>query len=406
MNILTVLKVAYRALARNKMRSLLTMLGIIIGVAAVITMVSIGQGAQYTIEQQIAALGTNMLIITPGAQTSGGISMGAGTSTRLTEEDARAIRDQVPLALYVAPQCRAFGQIVFQNLNWNTGVIGSTPEFFQIREWDVESGSYFTDTDVRSGAKVCLLGHTVATNLFGENGDPIGKTIRIRNQPFRVLGVLQAKGQNAAGQDQDDIVIAPSTTVMHRLQRQPYIQQILVSAQSESLLPQTQEQIRGVLRDIHRLIAGQEDDFTIRNQTDIAQTATQTSQILTILLAAIASVSLVVGGIGIMNIMLVSVTERTREIGIRMSIGARSRDILTQFLVESVVLSLLGGILGIIIGIISSNLISVFAEWPTFVSLGSIIIACGFSLSIGVFFGFYPARKASTLNPIDALRYE
>ncbi len=406
MIMLTILRVAYRALSRNKLRSLLTMLGIIIGVAAVITMVSIGQGAQYNIEQQIASLGTNLLVITPGAQSAGGISFGAGTSTRLTEDDAKAIREQVFTASYVAPVCRAFGQVIYQNLNWYTTIFGSAPEFFIIRDWSVESGAYFTDADVRAGAKVCVVGQTVSTNLFGEDGDPIGKLIRVRNEPFRIVGVLSRKGQNAAGQDQDDIIIAPLTTVMRRLQRQPFISQILVSAETDKVVQKTLTDIRATLRDVHHLFFTQDDDFTIKTQDDIAQTATQTSQVLTILLAAIASVSLVVGGIGIMNIMLVSVTERTREIGIRMSIGARGTDILLQFLIEAVVLSLLGGGIGIVIGVISSDLISTFAEWPTFVSVGSIFLAFGFSLCVGVFFGFYPARKASTLNPIDALRYE
>ncbi|MCX7983915.1 MAG: ABC transporter permease [Bacteroidetes bacterium] len=396
---------AFRALQRNKMRSFLTMLGIIIGVAAVIMMLAIGEGAQYSVKQQIASLGTNVLIIFPGSQQQGSIRFGAGTVTTLTEDDAFAIKSECSAVAYVSPGTRAGGQVVAGNLNWSTGIEGCSAEYLNIRQWPIEYGEFFTDADVKGAAKVCVLGKTVASNLFPD-ASPVGQTIRIRNVPFKVLGVLSAKGQNAMGQDQDDIILAPYTTVLRRLSRFPYLRYITVSAISPEAIPLAQQQITELLRQRHKIQPYEQDDFTIRNQADIAEAATATTQILTILLASIASVSLLVGGIGIMNIMLVSVTERTREIGIRMSIGARSRDILTQFLIEALVLSLIGGILGILFGIIGSTLVSHFAQWPTFITAFSILLSFSFSIAVGVFFGFYPARKAALLNPIEALRYE
>jgi len=405
MKTLNILLSAFRALHRNKMRSFLTMLGIIIGVAAVIIMLAIGQGAQYSVEQQISALGTNVLIVFPGSQQTGGLRMGAGTVTTLTEEDAQAIQKECPAVALVSPGTRAGGQVIAGNMNWATGVEGTGPDYLEIRKWSVEYGEFYTDSDVKAASKVCILGKTVADNLFPDSS-PIGQNIRIRNVPFKVVGVLAKKGQNAMGQDQDDVILAPYTTVKRRLTWYPYLRQILVSATSPSNIAAAQSQITDLLRMRHKVAPYEADDFTIRNQADLATAATATTQILTILLASIASVSLLVGGIGIMNIMLVSVTERTREIGIRMSVGARGRDILTQFLIEALVLSLLGGIVGIIFGVTGSTAISSFAKWPTIITAFSIILSFGFSIVIGIFFGFYPARKAALLNPIDALRYE
>jgi putative ABC transport system permease protein len=325
--------------------------------------------------------------------------------TTLTEEDAQAMQRDCPAVAFVSPGTRAMNQVIAGNLNWATVIDGEGAEYLEIRTWTVQYGDFFTDQDVKSAAKVCVLGKTVADNLFPD-GDPVGQTVRIRNVPVRVLGVLSKKGQNAMGQDQDDIIIAPYTTVLRRLSRFPFLRQIVVSATSPAAIDPAQKQITDLLRMRHKISAYDPDDFTLRNQTDIAQAATATTQILTILLASIASVSLLVGGIGIMNIMLVSVTERTREIGIRMSVGARGRDILTQFLIEALVLSLLGGIVGMLLGIIGSSVISSMAKWPTIVTPFSIVLSFGFSIVVGIFFGFYPARKAALLNPIDALRYE
>ncbi|MCX6122264.1 MAG: ABC transporter permease [Ignavibacteriales bacterium] len=405
MKILNILHSAFRALQRNKMRSFLTMLGIIIGVGAVIAMLAIGQGAEYSVKEQIAALGTNVLMVYPGAQQQAGVRTAAGSATTLTEDDALAIGRECPAVQYISPGAGAGGQVIAGNLNWSTGIQGVGSDYLEIRQWPVEYGEFFTDQDVKAAAKVCILGRTVADNLFPESS-PVDQTVRIRSVPFKVVGVLTKKGQNAMGQDQDDVILAPYTTVIRRLSHWPNLRFILVSATSLKDISVAQTQISDLLRMRHKIQPYDPDDFTIRNQTDLAATATATTDILTILLASIASVSLLVGGIGIMNIMLVSVTERTREIGIRMSIGARSRDILTQFLIEALVLSLLGGIVGIILGVAGSSIISSIAKWPTIVTAFSIILSFGFSIAIGIFFGFYPARKAAMLNPIDALRYE
>jgi putative ABC transport system permease protein len=405
MKILNIVLSAFRALRRNKMRSFLTMLGIIIGVAAVIAMLAIGQGAEFSVEQQITALGTNVLIVLPGSQQTSGLRMGAGTMTNLSEDDALAIQRECPAVGLLSPGTRAGGQIIAGNMNWATGIEGTGPDYLEIRKWGIEYGEFYTDQDVKGAAKVCVLGRTVADNLFPESS-PVGQNVRIRNVPFKVIGVLTKKGQNAMGQDQDDVILAPYTTVTRRLTWYPYLRQILVSATSPSNIPVAQRQITELLRMRHKIAPYDPDDFTIRNQADLATAATATTEILTILLASIASVSLLVGGIGIMNIMLVSVTERTREIGIRMSVGARGRDILTQFLIEALVLSLLGGITGILLGVGGSSAISTFAKWPTIITFFSILLSFGFSIAIGIFFGFYPARKAALLNPIDALRYE
>ncbi len=405
MNNLNIFITAVRALRRNKMRSFLTMLGIIIGVGAVIAMLAIGQGAEYSVKEQISSLGTNVLIVLPGSQVQGGLRAGAGTMTTLTEDDAQAIQKECPAVAYLSPGARSGGQIIAGNLNWATSIEGTGPEYFEIRKWSVDYGETYTEQDVKAASKVCLLGRTVADNLFPESS-PVGQTVRIRNVPFKVMGVLAKKGQNAMGQDQDDIVLAPYTTVIRRLSHHTDLRQILVSATSQATIATAQSQISGLLRMRHRIASSEPDDFTIRNQADLAATATATTGILTILLASIASVSLLVGGIGIMNIMLVSVTERTREIGIRMSVGARGWDILTQFLLEALVLSLLGGIAGIACGVLGSFAISSLARWPTIITAFSIVLSFGFSIAIGLFFGFYPAKKAALLNPIDALRYE
>ncbi len=407
MRFFEILRISFDALIRNKMRSFLTMLGIIIGVGAVIAMIAIGQGAQSSMEAQISSLGTNVLLIFPGTMSRGGAMSGAGTSTTLTEDDGQAIREQCPAVKYISPLLRTGGQVVFGNLNWATSVQGGTEDFFSIRDYRVDQGDYFTNADVRGATKVAMLGRTVVQQLF-QDEDPVGQTIRIRNIPFKVVGTLMPKGQNMMGQDQDDIILVPYTTIQKRLMGEKNVRTwgYIASAASKTQITEAQQQITDLLRTRHKLGMNDDNDFTIRSQTEIAEASSAQSKIMTVLLASIASVSLLVGGIGIMNIMLVSVTERTREIGIRMSIGAKRRDILSQFLIESIVLSLAGGIIGVIIGVTGSRLISQLAGWPTFVSVTSILLAVFFSMAVGVFFGFYPARKASRLNPIEALRYE
>ena len=400
-----ILKVAYKALGRNKMRSSLTMLGIIIGVAAVIAMLGIGEGAKKMVNSQIASLGDNLLNIFPGSFMSGGMRAGAGTRTSLTEEDAKAIKEKCPAVLRISPVVRTGAQVVAGNLNWGTSIEGYSTDFPLIRSWPLASGTFFTEQDVKGATKVCILGKTVVDNLFpGE--DPVGEIIRIKKLPFRVIGVLSPKGQNPFGRDQDDMIVVPYTTAQKKIAGITYINSIIASAVDRTRIDLATKQVTDLLRQRHRILPGQDDDFTVRSQLDIATAAGSTSKIMTILLAAIASISLIVGGIGIMNIMLVSVTERTREIGIRMAVGARGKDILTQFLIESIVLSLIGGIVGIILGVLSSKLISAVLHWPIFISVLAIALSFFFSGFVGVFFGFYPARKASNLDPIEALRYE
>jgi len=400
-----ILRIAFDALIRNKMRSLLTMLGIIIGVGAVIAMVAIGQGAQATVEAQISSLGTNVLMVFSSSSRSGGVSGGAGTGTGITEEDGAAIKAQCPSVAFISPMLGTGGQVINGNLNWNTRIYGGGPDYFAIRDWQLDQGDFFGDQDVRAATKVCMLGQTVVQQLF-QNENPVGQSIRIRNIPFRIVGTLQPKGQNMMGQDQDDQVIVPYTTLQKRLLGHTRSWGYLVSARSKDDIAPAIQQVSDLLRVRHKLSPMDEDDFTIRSQTEIAEAQNQTSATMTTLLASIAAVSLVVGGIGIMNIMLVSVTERTREIGIRMSIGARRMDILAQFLLEAIVMSLLGGFLGIVLGVGGSKLITMLAQWPIFISTASIVLSVIFSMLVGVFFGYYPARKAASLNPIDALRYE
>jgi putative ABC transport system permease protein len=399
------MRIAVDSLMRHKTRALLTMLGIIIGVGAVIAMVAVGQGAQASVEAQIASLGSNVLILFPGSTSQGGVRSAAGSATTLTLDDIDAIRAQCPDVGAISPMTRTNRQVVVGNLNWNTSIQGGNTEYFGIRDWRILSGDTFTEQDVRGATKICVIGKTVADMLF-PNEDPIGQTMRIHNLPFKVVGVLAPKGQNAMGQDQDDIIIAPFPTVQRKVQGVEHVSTILMSAVSKERIAQAQQQVTELLRIRHRLNETEENDFTIRNQSDIAEAASSTSRVMTMLLGSIASVSLIVGGIGIMNIMLVSVTERTREIGIRMSIGARRSDILQQFLIEAVMLSVLGGIIGVVLGLGSSSVISNLAGWPVFVSPGSVSLAFVFSALVGVFFGFYPARKAASLSPIEALRYE
>ena len=405
MSFLDIFEISLISLSRNKMRSFLTMLGIIIGVGAVIAMMAVGNGAQQSIKDQIAALGTNVILIFPGSTNQQGVRTGFGSAVTLKEEDIEAIRTQCPAVALVTPSLRTGAQIVYQELNWRTSIMGVHPEYFTIRSWPISYGQYFTDADVRGATKVCVVGQTIVENLFKGN-DPVGQIIRIKKIPFKVVGVLESKGQSAQGSDQDDIIVAPSTTVQKKLMGTRYFGSVLASAQSENAMEQAQEQITAVLRVRHKLQPWEENDFTVRSQTEIANAAQSTSQALTVLLASIASISLIVGGIGIMNIMLVSVTERTKEIGLRMSVGATANNILYQFLIEAIVLSLAGGFIGVMIGVVSSNLISTFAGWTTLVSSDSIALSFFFAAAVGVFFGLYPARKAAQLNPIEALRYE
>ena len=401
----TLLKLAWASILKNKMRTLLTMLGIVIGVGAVIVMVAVGQGARSQIEASINGLGTNLIIVLPGSTQQGGVSTGAQTFNRLTVEDAEKLKREGTTFAAVSPLIMTRRVVITPNGNWRTTINGVSTDYFTIRDWQVTSGDIFTDGDVRAARKTALLGKTVADNLF--NGvDPTGSQIQIGSVPFTVGGVLAPKGQNAAGQDQDDVILVPYTTAQNRLSGWVRLSQILVSTLSPGDIPAAQEEITAIMREAHKLGGDNPDDFTVRNQSEIAAAATSTTSVMSGLLAAIASVSLLVGGIGIMNIMLVSVTERTREIGIRMAIGARGSDVLTQFLVESIVMSILGGVIGLLAGYGGAMLLGHLTGWSTVVPVTAVFIAVGFSAAVGVFFGYYPARKAAALNPIQALRYE
>ena len=395
-----------RALQRNKMRAGLTMLGVIIGVGSVVATFAIGQGAKAQVQEQIRSLGSNVIMVFSGSNQAGGVRGGTGTFQALTPDDAKAIVSECPSVKVASPTVRTAAQIVAADQNWNTGVQGGDENYLTVREWPIDSGRGFTTSDVRAAAKVCLLGTTTARQLFGD-ADPVGATIRIKKLPFQVIGVLASKGSTSWGQDQDDIVVAPLTTVQQKLLNSRLrINSILVSAQDESLVDQAIDEISALLRQRHRLGQSEPDDFMVRSQAEIADTAASTSQVMTLLLSSVALVSLLVGGIGIMNIMLVSVTERTREIGVRRALGARGNDILLQFLAESALVSLIGGAIGVGLGIGIAKIVSKVAMWPTLIGADSIAIAFGFSALVGLFFGYYPARIAARLDPIESLRYE
>jgi putative ABC transport system permease protein len=402
MRFINVIKVALRALRRSAMRSVLTALGIIIGVAAVIAMVSIGNGAKSQVEASIASLGQNIISVFPGSANTGGMRGGWGSASTLTVEDALAIATEISGVVAVSPEMRDRSQVLANGLNWNSQIAGEDISYLDIRLWPIAEGEMFSEADVRSATKVCVIGRTVANQLFPDS-DPIGQNLRIRNIPFKVVGVLATKGFNFFGQDQDDIVIIPYTSHLKRIARRPNLNSILIQAQSPEIMTRVQQDVTDLLQQRR---SGRDPDFTVRNQQEIAEAATATTKTMTVLLGAIAGVSLIVGGIGIMNIMLVSVTERTREIGIRLAVGAHGRDVLTQFLIEAIILSVMGGALGVLLGVGASQLVSKLNNWPVLVSTSAIFGAVAFSAAIGVFFGYYPARKAAQLDPIEALRYE
>ncbi|WP_440134582.1 ABC transporter permease [Chitinophaga sancti] len=406
MNVINLIRIAFKALLRNKLRAFLTMLGIIIGVAAVIAMVAIGQGSKESIQSQLSSMGSNMITILPSSNVTGGARLGGTSVNTLTIDDVKAIRKQAENVSAVSPAANSNGQAINGALNWPTTIYGVSPSYLDIRKWSLKDGIPFSDEDVRASAKVCLLGQTVVSNLFPNGDNPIGKIIRFNNIPFQVIGVLEAKGQSSFGQDQDDAIIAPYTTVQKRILASIYFRTIYASAVSESASDAATNEITSILRKQHRLRNADEDDFQVRTMAELISALSSTSNLLTILLTAIAGISLVIGGIGIMNIMYVSVTERTREIGLRMSIGARGIDILMQFLIEAIMISITGGIIGVILGISSAKLITMFLSWPTLVSESSIVLSFLVCAATGVFFGYYPAQKASRLDPIEALRYE
>lgn len=408
MDFLKLISLAWKALLRNKIRTFLTMLGIIIGVAAVITMVSIGEGSKQSIRSQLSSMGSNMITVRPFSNSTvgGGARLGSTGLQTLKTEDATSIQTQAVNITYVSPAVSTRGQAINASLNWPTSLQGVSPSFLDIRDWAVASGVSFTDADVTSSAKVCLIGQTVIKNIFTDGQSPIGSTIRFNKIPFKVIGVLEMKGENTFGQDQDDIILAPYTTVQKRIMAINYIQNIYASAVDENSSAAATAEVTTILRANHQLKAGEEDDFSVRTQAELISTMSSTSQLLTVLLTAIAAISLLVGGIGIMNIMYVSVTERTREIGLRMAIGARGIDILLQFLTEAILISVTGGLLGVVLGISAAKLVTLLLQWPTLVSQSSVFLSFAICSVTGVFFGFYPAQKASRLDPIDALRYE
>jgi putative ABC transport system permease protein len=400
--------IAVRALRVNKMRALLTMLGIIIGIAAVIAMVAIGSGASKMISDQIASIGSNLILVIPGSTTSGGLRSGFGGTPTLTYDDAKAIKAECPAVGDVAPTVRGTSQVVFGNQNWSTIIMGATPELLSVRDWPLVSGRNISQGDVDGATKNCLIGQTVAENLFG-SADPVGKIIRIKKIPFTVIGLLDRKGQSPQGQDQDDVIFVPLRTAQRKLFGSQFpntIGALMVQAKSADDLKKAEEEVTSLLDQRHRIGPSKERDFTVRNLSEILAVSEQSSKVMSLLLGAVASISLIVGGIGIMNIMLVSVTERTREIGIRMAIGAKQRDIMLQFLTEAVILTTSGGLIGMIVGVAGAMTVSKLMSWPTLISTQAIVIAFLFSAGVGIFFGFYPARKAAGLNPIDALRYE
>ncbi|MFT3747582.1 MAG: ABC transporter permease [Agriterribacter sp.] len=409
MNVFNLFRIAWKALVRNKLRAFLTMLGIIIGVASVITMVAIGEGSKQSIRDQLSGMGSNMINIRPSSNVTvgGGARLGASGLQTLKVEDVDAIKEKVNFITAVSPGLQASGQVINGALNWPTTIQGVSPDYLPvIREWKIKDGLNFTEEDVKTMAKVCVIGQTIVENVFASGQNPVGQTIRFGKIPLKVIGVLAEKGENTFGQDQDDIIIAPYTTVQKRILAVPFVQTIYASAVNEQSSDTATKEITAVLRKQHKLKASDEDDFSIRTQAELISTISSTSELLTVLLAAIAGISLVVGGIGIMNIMYVSVTERTKEIGLRMSIGARGIDILLQFLVEAILISITGGIIGVALGIGSAELVNVFMQWPILISESSIILSFMVCAVTGVFFGYYPAQKAARLDPIEALRYE
>jgi putative ABC transport system permease protein len=408
MKVFNLLRIAWKALLRNKLRAFLTMLGIIIGVASVITMVAIGEGSKASIRSQLSGMGSNMITIRPSSNQTvgGGARVGASGLQTLKVEDAEAMLAQAHFITAVSPAVTASGQVINGSLNWPTSMQGVSPEYLDIRDWKLKSGVAFTDNDVKTAAKVCLIGQTIVDNIFTSGEEPVGKVIRFNKIPFKVIGVLTLKGENTFGQDQDDIILAPYTTVQKRILAITFVQTLYASAVDENSSDTATKEISAILRKDHKLKPSDDDDFNVRTQAELISTLSSTSQLLTVLLAAIAGISLVVGGIGIMNIMYVSVTERTKEIGLRMAVGARGIDILLQFLVEAILISLTGGVIGVALGITSSSLVSYFLSWPTLVSEYSIVLSFMVCAVTGVFFGYYPARNASRLDPIEALRYE
>jgi putative ABC transport system permease protein len=407
MNTPIVIRIAMRALYRNKGRSLLTALGIIIGIAAVIAVVAVGQGASVSMREQINSMGNNLVMIFPGSSKAGGFHGGMGTQQTLTADDGEAILRECAYVTAVSPMVRSGVQVVYHENNWATSVQGVSAGFLTVRKWDIRDGEFFTEADVRTGARSCVLGVTVADRLFPD-GDAIGKTIRIRNMPFRVVGILTRKGSAAFGQDQDDTILAPWSTVRRVLQNSTFnnVNQLLVSLTSMESLDAAKKDITAILRQRHRLLGSADDDFTITDMTEVTQMITQVSRLMTVLLAVIASISLVVGGIGIMNIMLVAVSERTREIGLRMAVGARRKDILLQFLTEAAALSGAGGLIGIGVGIAAAHIVAKVNSWPVLISPAAVLLALGFSAAVGIFFGFYPAWRAARMDPIESLRHE
>ncbi len=410
MNFLAAVRSAFRALAANTLRSILTMLGIIIGVAAVITMIAVGRGATDRVQEQMKGLGSNIMLVMPGGVTQGGVRLGASTGQGLSEDDANAIARDVPEVQVAAPSMRTGAQVIAGNTNWSTSIMGSTNDYLEAREWPLQSGRAFEAAEIQGSAKVAMIGQTVATQLFGES-DPLDQVIRVKKVPVTIIGVLGKKGQNSLGQDQDDIVVVPISTYRNRIQggnagKLKRVGSISVKVKEGQSMKIAEENIKDLLRQRMKVQPGGDEPFTIRNLTEILQAQEESSKVMTLLLAAVAGISLVIGGIGIMNIMLVSVTERTREIGLRMAVGARGKDILTQFLIEAVTLSLIGGAIGVLIGAMATWAVGQFAGWQVSMTLASIFLATGFSAFVGIFFGFYPARKASKLLPIQALRYE
>jgi putative ABC transport system permease protein len=405
MKLMTLVKLALQAIRKNKMRATLTMLGIIIGVAAVIVMVAVGYGARSRIKEQINNLGTNMIVITPGASTQGGVSQGAQAFATLTIDDVTKVRAEAQYVTAISPVVVSRMQVVTPQGNWRTAINGVDTDYQTIRNWAAADGAFFGPDDVRSSRTVAVLGRTVAQRLFADN-EPVGQEVQIGNVPFTIVGVLAPKGQTASGTDSDDVILVPYTTASTRLSGKPRIPQIIASAGSAQDIPAAQDEVRALVREAHHLTQNDDDDFTVKNQNELADAAASSTNVMTLLMAAIASISLLVGGIGIMNIMLVSVTERTREIGIRLAIGARGSDVLTQFLVESIVMGIIGGAIGLVTGVIGAKVLGHFTGWETAISPLIMVVSIGFSGAVGVFFGYYPARKAAALNPIEALRYE